>query len=43
MRRQEIPTLYGSDELLRSIIGEYRRHTFEDTLQWMYRDLRGQQ
>lgn len=43
MRRQEIPTLYGSDELLRSIIGEYRRHTFEETLQWMYRDLRGQQ
>lgn len=43
MRKREIPTLYGSDEALRSIIGEYRQHTFEDTLQWMFRDYRGRQ
>lgn len=37
MRKQEIHTLYGSDDLLRSLVGDYRRHTFEDTLEWMYR------
>lgn len=40
VRSQEIPTLYGSDALLRSIIGEYRSHSFDDTLRWMFRQRR---
>jgi nucleoside-diphosphate-sugar epimerase len=39
-RRQEIPTLYGSDALLRSIIGQYRRYSLEDTLRWMLQERR---
>lgn len=35
VRKQEIPVLYGSEELLRSIIGKYRRFSLEDTLRWM--------
>lgn len=36
VRRQDIRTLYGSDEQLRMLIGEYRSHSIEDTLVWMY-------
>lgn len=36
VRGNEIPVLFGTDERLRSIIGDYRRYTFEDTLRWMY-------
>jgi nucleoside-diphosphate-sugar epimerase len=39
-RRQEIPTLYGSDALLQSIIGHYRSHTLQDTLHWMFQERR---
>lgn len=35
-RTQEIPLLYGSDALLQSIIGPYRRYSLEDTLRWMF-------
>lgn len=37
-RTQEIPLLYGSDALLQSIIGEYRRYSLEDTLRWMFQE-----
>ena len=37
-RRQEIPTLVGSDALLQSIIGQYRSHALQDTLDWMFQE-----
>lgn len=36
VRAGEIKDLYGSEDKLRAVIGEYRRYTLNDTLQWMY-------
>ena len=36
VRTDEIKMLYGSAELLESEIGNYREHTFQSTLKWMF-------
>lgn len=36
VRQNEIKVLYGSEQRLRSILGEYRRYTLPQTIQWMF-------
>ncbi len=38
VRASEIKELYGSDDKLRKVIGDYRSHALDDTLQWMLND-----
>lgn len=38
VRTNEIKELYGSDDKLNKLIGEYRQYSFDDTLAWMYKE-----
>ncbi len=38
VRENEIKVLYGTEDKLRNIIGEYRRYSFDETLHWMYQE-----
>ena len=38
VRENEIKTLYGSEHKLRSVLGEYRQYTLQETIQWMLED-----
>ena len=38
VRENEIKTLYGSEQKLRSIVGEYRQYSLQDTIKWMLED-----
>ncbi|MFT4929141.1 MAG: UDP-glucose 4-epimerase, partial [Phenylobacterium sp.] len=36
VRSNEIKELYGSNQKLVKVIGEYQNYQFDDTLKWMY-------
>lgn len=38
MRSDEIKTLYGSSKRLEAAIGSYRQFSFDDTLEWMFKN-----